>query len=635
MDFQVIVNNTYIILKRFRFPEGDTTRDAIAVTKPNGLILVSLYTLIVQATITQVWAAVVLLLAAFFMGKRQHSYNRAAATAGIYNASGSQTGVLTLLFSYLRPMKNEIWYPLLWAFLAVLALAGISAASILIPQLLVIGTAAPVNPSAVYFPTQLLNNTAIDLTTTARVASLIVPYYLRSAGQVEVTPRNNIFVEQERDNNPRFVRINYRYNITAADFALQNAAGLILYVEGSCYTEYGWLAGPTIPDVIVDTYNLWDNPSNRVQVSGTTDGGPPFPNFNVNYTTNPGIGNISYAIVPSSLNRYSYTESTDPWYATREVDSNDTNANLFDFIVQSRRPALSCWESSSFNYNNKSVDMYDLHTLGISSFASPDGKQAPFLANVLQYLMGPTFIFNLGTGLGRSGLSSSSSSSLGIAFNAETASIFQDMEYLIMASYIGTRNMFVETTRFPRAGRSGIPDLARSPTNATEIDNSGAPRAGTGDFVVSNEGIMTLSVRSLIAIPLAMIAAVGAVLLLGLLPSPWRVSHALNATILYSYLHERQEEKENGEKADWNREGSVAFSPRNGVAQILPVYREKSVAKSETGKRPGLHWLSRRETMEEVETMQSKRESQTSAMPVTHSKNEAVQVHSVTKGPTS
>lgn len=606
MEFQKTVNDTYIILKRFRYPEGNITRDAIAVTKPNGLILVSLYTLILNVTIAQVWAAVILFGVAFFMGKQQHSSNRAAATAGIYNASASPMGVLMLLFNYLRPMRKEIWYPILWAFLAVLALAGISAASILISPLLVIGNAAPVSPEAVYFPTQLLNHTPINSTITARVASLVVPYFQRSAGQVEVTPRNKIFIEQESDTNPGFVRVNYRYNITAADFGLQYAPGLILYVEGSCYTEYGWLDGPTTQDLIVDTYNLWSNTSEPFQVSGTMDGGPPFAKFFLNSTTNPGIGNKSYAIIPSSLNRYSFTESTDPWYATKDVGPNDPNADLYRFIVQSGRPALSCWESSSFNYNNKSVDMYNLNTLGISSFASPDGIQIPFLTNVLQYLMDPPFILNLGTGLGRSALSSSSSSAVGMAFNAETASIFKDMEYLIMASYIGTRNMFVETTRFPRAGRSGIPDFARSPPDATEIDTSGPPREGTGHFVVFNENIMTFSVRSLIAIPLSMVAAVGVIFLLGLLPGPWRKSHALNATFLYSHLHERQEEKENREKADWNREGSVAFSARKEPAQILPVYRAKSAAKS--GKRPGLQWLSRKETLEEVKTTQPKKE---------------------------
>jgi hypothetical protein len=407
-------------------------------------------------------------------------------------------------------------------------------------------------------------------------------------------------VEQESSTEPGFVRINYRYNITAAEFGLQHAPGLIFYAEGSCYTEYGWLAGPTdtTGGDITDTYNRWNDSSdgNQIQVSGITDGGPPFAIFRGNSDIqNPGIGNTSYSIVVSSLNRPSYTASTDPWYLT--TPSNGTFGNL----VKSGRPALSCWETNIFTYEGKSVDQFALNTLNLAPFASPDKVQPPFLTDIFNSLIDYPIIFHLGTGLGRSALRSASSSALGIAFNAGTSSIFQDLEFLVIASYIATRNMFLETTRFPLSGREEIPDVARSLISAPSIDNTGPPRSGTGDFVITDPGIATLSVQALIAIPLAMAAAVGAVLLLGLLPSPWRVSHALNATVLYSHLHER-EEKEVGVDADWNREGTVAFSPRHGEAQITPVYWEPSGKMKETGKgkgnKAGFYWLSNKGTKE-------------------------------------
>jgi hypothetical protein len=64
------------------------------------------------------------------------------------------------------------------------------------------------------------------------------------------------------------------------------------------------------------------------------------------------------------------------------------------------------------------------------------------------------------TRLGRSALASSSSSALGVAFDANTSSIYRDLEYLAVASYIRTRDIFAETTRFSEQGREGIPDLA-------------------------------------------------------------------------------------------------------------------------------------------------------------------------------
>jgi hypothetical protein len=209
-------------------------------------------------------------------------------------------------------------------------------------------------------------------------------------------------------------------------------------------------------------------------------------------------------------------------------------------------------------------------------------------------------IVNLGVALGRSALKSASSSALGVAFDAESSSIFQDLQYLIMASYIATKNVFLETTRFPLSGRDGIPDIARSLTSDITVNNSLLPRLGTTDFVITDSAIATLSVRAIIAIPVAMAVAVGAVFLLGLLPTPWRVSHALNATVLYSHLHER-EERVHGEDADWDREGAVAFSPRNGEAKIMPVYHVPS-AEKKGKKKAGFYWLpTKTETKTETE----------------------------------
>ena len=586
MASQVAIKDTYILLQRFQFPTGNTTKDAIAVSRSDGLILVSLYTLMIQVTISQVWAAFILLSVAFFM-RKEHSHNRGAATTGIFNASASPVSVIKLLISYLKPMKSEVWYPIMWVIFALVAVAGISASSLLIPKLLDIGNAAPVNPAAVYFPGTLLNNSQLDNTTQARGFALRVPYFLRSAGQVAVTPQNSIVVEAGSGTDRTNVLVNYRYNITAAEFGLQSAAGLVFNVEGSCHTEYGWLIAPKNESSgsTRDTYIRWRNGSNDssniISVSGA-DNGPPFPWLK----TRPYVdhsGNYSYSVVVSARDRYSYTPSTDPWYSTSDASSiSDT----YNFIISPGRPALSCWETNLFTYNDKTVDVYQLNTIDLPPFASPDGKNSPFLTDILKAIIRQPTIVSLGTGLGRSALRSASSSALGTAFDARTSSIVQDLEYLIMASYIATKNVFVESTRFPIRGREDIPDIARSLTSDLTIDNSGPSRPGTGDFVITDPGITTLSVRALIAIPVAMAAAIATVLLLGLLPSPWRLSHALNATVLYSHLHEREEA--HGEKVGWNREGTVAYSLKEEKARIRPVYK-----KGRKGKGGGFFWSGR------------------------------------------
>lgn len=109
----------------------------------------------IGSTISQLWSLVVS-LSIFFFIRKTHSQNCAAATAGIFNAQSSPTSVVTIVMSYVKPMKQEIWYPLLWIGLAVLAAGVASSTSILLPGLLQIGNAAPVNPSAVYVPIQPL-----------------------------------------------------------------------------------------------------------------------------------------------------------------------------------------------------------------------------------------------------------------------------------------------------------------------------------------------------------------------------------------------------------------------------------------------------------------------------------------------
>jgi hypothetical protein len=615
MDLQGI-NNSYVLLQRFRFPVDNTTRDAIAVTAANGLHLVSLYTLIVKVALSQVWAAIVFLGVAIFIQK-EHTYNRAAATVGLYNASSSQFGVIKLLImTYLIPMKREIWYPILWVVLAGLTMAGSMAASILIPKFLVIGNAAPVNSSAVYFPGSVADGHEISNLTTAKAFALTVPYFVRSAGQVELTPQNSIVVELENSTDPDFVRINYSYNITAADFGLQHAPGLILYVNGSCYTEYGWLAGPTIQngDSFTDIYNLWNGSANIYTFNASTiSGGPPFAFFKGTYDlNNSDYTNTSYAIVASSINRPSYTASTDPWYKTNPLPLNNSN---YPYFVESGRPPLSCWETDRFIYNGISsfngmpISEWNLTDFNLSAFASLDsGTTTPFLADIIQSVMPYSMMVALGTGLGRSSLKSSTTSAVGYAFNAQTSSILQDLEYLIMASYIATKNIFVETTRFPQAGRDNtIPDVSRTPSSSPTWNNAAPPRPGTGDFVITDPGVATLSVQVLIAIPVAMAAAIGAVALLGLLPTPWKVSQALNATILYSHLHEH-EERLFDEDAKWNREGTFAFTTKHGRALIGPRYEvpkdkqkeEEEVKEKEKGKKKGkgkwrkagFYWLS-------------------------------------------
>jgi len=123
------------------------------------------------------------------------------------------------------------------------------------------------------------------------------------------------------------------------------------------------------------------------------------------------------------------------------------------------------------------------------------------------------------------------------------------------------------------------------------------------------------------------------VFLLGLLPTPWRVSHALNATVLYSHLHER-EERELGEDAEWDREGAVAFSPRKGEAKIMPVYQvpsaEKKGEKKGKKKKAGFYWLpTRGETETQRPVLPQEKESEIATVSALNGDNEVTPIEVV------
>jgi hypothetical protein len=199
-------------------------------------------------------------------------------------------------------------------------------------------------------------------------------------------------VEQETDASFGFVRVNYHYNITAAEFGLQNIPGSILYVNGSCYTEYGWFRG-TINDnaSTTDVYHLWNDP-NYLEQPSTRDGGPPSPFFKSNRTSVPILGNSSYAIVISSLDRFSYTSGTDPCYLTIPHNTSDSP---YPFIVDTGRPALSCWETNIFHYRGEVSDVWSLNELHPAF--SPSPSVPSFLADVLRLPLNEPVITLIGT----------------------------------------------------------------------------------------------------------------------------------------------------------------------------------------------------------------------------------------------
>jgi len=283
------------------------------------------------------------------------------------------------------------------------------------------------------------------------------------------------------------MRIGYAYNITGLDLGLQNHPELTLNVEGSCTTEYGWwnisgIIDDNLPSAFVEAYNLFNDPQSQIVVS-KYDGGPPIAYFFAPTPADANASNVTWAAIISSVNRTSFTPGTDPWYRTGPSPIFEANPspNFGPFMVLPKRPALSCWENDVWSYqgNIGSINTLD----NITGLNLPPG-----LRTILVDSLGEPMIVTLGSYLRQSALKSSFTA-LSDEFNANSSTIYTDLQRLVFASYIASVNSLTETTLYSNS------------TIANDVRPDGILLPGTSDFVIFSNDVVTLSVKALIIIP--------------------------------------------------------------------------------------------------------------------------------------
>ncbi|MCJ1402846.1 hypothetical protein MMC11_006067 [Xylographa trunciseda] len=560
------LNGTFLTLKRFSMPTGNDTRDAVALSLSDGTKLVSAYTLMIKWIIMHFWALVVLCGVAFFIG-RKPSHNRAAVTVQIWNTHSSPTNVALLTARYILHMRGEIWYPIMWTILAVIIVTSSNVAPILLTDYLLIGNSAPVNPIAIYVPDIVNNSNQQNI----ELYILQIPATFRAASAVP--PADSVTVSEAGN-----LTINYSYQVSGTEFGLQHAPDLVLKIEGSCTAEYGWW-DPRSPlytdyyfpfgDTNAALLDLW--------AVSTRDGGPPFPKLNLALQSSDTRSNSSYAMLVSSIGRFSVSSSTDPWYQTGH--SPGTAAEGSPFNVTAGRPPLSCWETNTWFYRGASANVNNLTSI-------PNLVLPGILQQTLASSLGVPMIFNVAIRLGRSALASSATGLPNGGFDAGRSSVYQDMQHLVQTSYMATKNLLAETTMYQDIDLYNLRNIVANPDGSI-ID-------GAGDFVVSSPDLMTFSVRTLIVIPVVLVGLLILNIIVGLVPTPWRMTHALHASVLYSHLHEAALAKMNagteaekasavapGANTPYTRRSAVAFHGDRTAAPIKPSYTKAG----------GLQWV--------------------------------------------
>lgn len=483
--------------------------------------------------------------------------------------------------------RPSVRYPVLLFVLSITFAIGSVISGVLVPGSLVIGTVAPAVFEHVYFPRPPADTSdASD----SKVQALRAPAALRAIGTVDGVMkqlRTKVSIPRPTDkvlDGKQIRTIVYSYNISGFDFGLQRSRELLYKVHGYCATEYNWL-DTNHTNENVDRYMLWGLP-NRYDVKRLECDMPPRARI-VPYRNPENIASgdpFPYAIVIHSVDRQSFTQSSDPWYQTQPAaerpglpcnGSSPTGSNPPGYIVASARPPLSCFQNDTWEYIGKSVNsVNDLNNL--------DGLKIPKeWHKYLQLNFAAPKIVDFGASLGNSMLVSSATY-LRKFFDADSSSMEKDLTRLILGTYVASRDIFKDSLMVQE--KYGI-------DNEITFSQS-QQKDGVADFVISSASVSTFSVVGLVLVPavllvVTLIARFGNILCSIVFNGPkfktfQRRLIAFDAVQLYRYLMQsiRTTSIPNLDSGDWTthstslvQDGAQSW---HGCLVSVPYYHPES-----------------------------------------------------------
>ncbi|KAK4447844.1 hypothetical protein QBC34DRAFT_354455 [Podospora aff. communis PSN243] len=516
-------NSSYLTWTKFAYPHAENGPvPAFSVSMELSRYIQSGYTMmsgLIVVNITAIFIASGLWI--YLRGSRAGNRVNDISISLWNNREATHMSVIDTLY-YSRDALRKWWYyPLVTALLG--AWAASVLAGIFLPSKVFLGNAAPVNPTSIYVPPDMRNFT--DSTSDQiyfGTFALNVDPYLRAAGAAYIATddvRSQVMVEKpvslgswtgpdpidaKKQRTEPIQRINYGYNITGARLGLQRLPKLQLRVTGSCVTNYTWFRKTQKGGPYVDAYQSQWKKNGSFDVVGASCAAP-----SARFKSQPSNiapdeqGNRSWAIIASSVDRLSYTSSTDPWYRTKALDDDQiSRLNLTDsfgmkFIVTPGRPVLSCWQSDLWYWGDegsqKSSNIVNLQALVGKDLLSDA------MVEILQRYFTAPVAYSLGFSLQGSALQSSKTT-VGKIFDAGASSMYKDLYYVILSAYIATENTLTDTTLYTNQTTTGgvakvdLPNLA--------FDSSGKhPRPGVDDFVVFSNNVVALSLTTAIIIP--------------------------------------------------------------------------------------------------------------------------------------
>lgn len=200
MDDADTYNHTYLLWTRFLLPVDHGTIDAFAVGLVAGSTLVSVYTLMFNLIITQLFALTV--FAGVLYSERRsnsdkHDPETNVTSTSILDFKDSALHLLKLMIEHLWRSMLPRRLSLLWAVTAAVFLMLQCALPIFIARHLIVAHAAPVAPDAVYIPSLDATGDKVANAFLYESYALRVPAYLRAAGSVNYVTRQKIRVDRQ------------------------------------------------------------------------------------------------------------------------------------------------------------------------------------------------------------------------------------------------------------------------------------------------------------------------------------------------------------------------------------------------------------------------------------------------------
>ncbi|GAB1319856.1 hypothetical protein MFIFM68171_10066 [Madurella fahalii] len=377
------------------------------------------------------------------------------------------------------------------------------------PTLLEIGNVAPVRASILYYPQlppvgdtlgENIFNGHRSLGILRALSSVeIAKAESRSKVKITVIP-----VDYDGDEQPPPLTfgLQYNYHLSGADFGIERASGLALNVTGECRTTYAW---QNTSDPEFDIYTLWGDETNQFSVSlnGSQVLTPPRAYFWLPMAPADQLnsdGRVSFAVVVAAAHRPSISEGSDPWYTTEQRDPDIGPELVVDtpVWVKRGRPALSCWQHDRWSYGDQEFK-------NVVELANAPNDTVPVPSVLLKVIASASvmpLIISVANIVGPSALESAVISPNGFnndgLIDAGAASIQQDMERLIVASFINTRNILVD------CAMSEVTGNGRRLANVF-TGTDGRPQDGAGQFVVSTPNVRTFSLNGLIGLAVTLV----------------------------------------------------------------------------------------------------------------------------------